>query len=95
MIFSDLVDRFAEKSGRTKSESKEIMDRVMEVVMETLLNKEEISIYGFGKMEIRQTKPRHVNGFDGTTYTVDPRYKLFFVTSKTFERRINGESEEE
>ena len=95
MNYSELIDRYSEESGRTHVESKEICDRMLSIVMDAVLNKEEISIYGFGRLCVKQINIKEIVGFNGIRYPAHTKFKVSFTPGLAFERRLNGESDEE
>lgn len=90
MIFYECVEKFAEMSGRTKTESKEICDQILGMIMQTLLDGESINIYGFGTLEPYQTTERMVKTFDGTIKTSRPKTRVRFRLGSAFCRKLNG-----
>ena len=90
MSFNECVDRFALISGRTKTESKEICDQMLSMIMQTLLDGEHINIYGFGTLEPFQSTERRIKCFDGNVKTSKPKKRIRFKTGGAFIRKLNG-----
>lgn len=95
MSFNDCVEKFAEISGRTKTESKEICDQMLGMIMQALLDGDSINIYGFGTLEPYQTLERAVKCFDGNVKMTKSRTRVRFKLGGAFCRRMNGGEEDE
>lgn len=61
----NLAIEIAEQYDLTKTKSREIVDYIFDRSTEVLANKGEISIYGFGKFEVRERAER--GGFNPHT----------------------------
>ena len=88
MGFNECVERYAEMSGRTKTEAKTICSEILSLVMGTLLKGDCIDIYGFGKLYVSQLNARTVKGFEGEEIDVPAKKIIRFKTGKSFERRL-------
>jgi DNA-binding protein HU-beta len=84
----DLVNALSEK-GYTKKDSSVIIDDVMAMIMEQLAEGNSIMFYGFGKFELRESKPREMVKV-GTGEKIDlPSYPYIkFVPGVELKRAI-------
>ena len=77
--------------GVSRQESKQIVNRVFQIMKETLARGEHILISGFGKFSVRQKRARR--GRNPQTYeslTIPARKVVVFRHSGVLRRRLNG-----
>ncbi|GGE04810.1 transcriptional regulator [Marinithermofilum abyssi] len=55
---SQLIDRVAEMTGKTKKESTQVVEAVLESIAEALQKGEKVSLIGFGNFEVRERAAR-------------------------------------
>ncbi|OYD08058.1 HU family DNA-binding protein [Paludifilum halophilum] len=55
---SQLVDRVAEATGKTKKESTELVEAVLNAISDALQKGEKVSLIGFGNFEVRERAAR-------------------------------------
>ncbi|MDN4592725.1 HU family DNA-binding protein [Polycladomyces subterraneus] len=55
---SELVDRVAAATGKTKKESAQVVEAVLSTIAEALRNGEKVSLVGFGNFEVRERAAR-------------------------------------
>lgn len=55
---SQLIERVAEATGKTKKESTHLVETVLETISEALQNGEKVSLIGFGNFEVRERAAR-------------------------------------
>ena len=53
-----LVKRVSQKTGLTLTESNEFLNSVLDTISDTLKNKEDVFLRGFGSFMIKERKPR-------------------------------------
>ncbi|SMO66289.1 HU family DNA-binding protein [Melghirimyces algeriensis] len=55
---AQLIERVAESTGKTKKESGQVVDAVLETISESLQKGEKVSLIGFGHFEVRERAAR-------------------------------------
>jgi DNA-binding protein HU-beta len=55
---SQLIERVAHATGKTKKESTQLVDTVLETIAEALQRGEKVSLIGFGNFEVRERAAR-------------------------------------
>ncbi|PTM56701.1 HU family DNA-binding protein [Desmospora activa] len=55
---SQLIERVAETTGKTKKESTHLVETVLGTISEALRNGEKVSLIGFGNFEVRERAAR-------------------------------------
>lgn len=86
----DIAERIQAKTGFTKRESSEILDKFFELLKETLKTGEKIKIAGFGNFDIKQKKDRKGrNPQTGETITIEARRIISFKPSTLLRNAIN------
>jgi DNA-binding protein HU-beta len=58
MTKTDLIDKVAEKTGRTKKDAAGSVDAVFEALTEALATGDKVQIIGFGSFEVRKREAR-------------------------------------
>ena len=91
MNMPDIEKRYAEITGRSISESDEICKDMLNLIMQSLLDGENINIYGFLQIWPEVKRGRTLTGVDGLKYTTPDKRVLKFKCGKAFERKLNGE----
>lgn len=89
MTFNEIVRRYSEVSGITITDSKKVCNDMLAIIMETVMNGESVDIYGFGKLDIVESAAREIKGVDGKMYSVPPKRRLIFKTSKAFSNKLS------
>jgi len=83
-----------EKTGLSKSRSREIVERLLKIVKDTLAKEEDILISGFGKFVVKNKRPRRGrNPQTNQDLQLRARKVVVFKTSGVLRRKINGEPE--
>jgi len=86
----DIISRVFNLAGMTKSESKEAVETLFEIMKERLEGGEEVKISGFGKFEVKEKKRRRGrNPRTGEDMTLRERRILVFRTSPVLREKIN------
>ena len=77
--------------GVSRQEAKQIVDRVFQIMKETLARGEHILISGFGKFSVRQKRARRGrNPQTNENLMIKARKVLGFKHSVTLRRRLNS-----
>ena len=88
-----LVIRLQTQLGLTKPESRQIVERLFEIMKGTLANGEDLLISGFGKFSVRQKNARGGrNPQTKESLILSARKVLVFKTSGVLRERINERS---
>lgn len=83
-----------EKTGLSKSRSRDIVERLLHIVKENLAREDNILISGFGKFVVKRKKPRRGrNPQTNQDLQLRARKVVVFKTSGVLRRQINGEDE--
>lgn len=85
----ELARRISKETGIVQEDTKQIL-KVMFLVIKHLMYKgNDITFRGFGKFEIRKTKPKPRYDFNTKKMTkTNPYYYPFFKVSKEFRKRL-------
>jgi integration host factor subunit alpha len=85
-----LITRLQTQVGITKQESRQIMDRLLEIMKDTLTRERYILISGFGKFSVREKKARRGrNPQTKERLVLAARRVLVFKASGVLRERIN------
>ena len=88
-----LITRLQTQVGMGKQESRQIMERLLGIIKDTLTQGEELLISGFGKFSVRQKNARRGrNPQTKESLVLSPRKVLVFKTSGVLRNRINESS---
>jgi len=87
-----LITSLQTQIGMIKPESRQIVDRVFEIMKSTLADGEDLLISGFGKFHVREKKERRGrNPQTKESLVLRARRVLVFKTSGVLRERMNGE----
>jgi integration host factor subunit alpha len=87
-----LTARLQTQIGMTKSESRQIVERVFEIMKSTLADGEDLLISGFGKFNVREKNERRGrNPQTKEKLMLRARRVVVFKTSGVLRERVNGE----
>jgi integration host factor subunit alpha len=90
MTKAELVEIMCEKTGFTRHESVEFLEKVFAIMKETLEKGEKIKISGFGNFVVREKKPRKGrNPKTGVELTITARRVLTFKPSSILRKVVN------
>ena len=88
-----LVARIKTQTGMSQQESRQVVDRVLEIMKGSLVRGEDLLISGFGKFSVRQKNARRgMNPQTKESLMLRPRKVLLFKTSGVLRERINKKS---
>ena len=77
--------------GMSKQESRQVVERLFEIMKGTLANGEDLLLSGFGKFWVRQKNAREVRNFQTKeTLILAARKVLVFKASGVLRKRINN-----
>lgn len=94
-MVKNLVNRIAEITGRTKIESKEILDAVLIAIQNELIETGELRLSNFFKFKIVDVPEREGVMNSTGQHWVAPAHKTVKAkVSKSFVRLVNGEEPE-
>ena len=86
-----LVTRLQTQIGMTKPESRQIVERLFEIMKETVAGGEDLLISGFGAFLVRQKNARRGrNPQTKESLMLKARKVLVFKTSRVLREKING-----
>ena len=86
-----LIILLQDQLGMTKQESKQIVDRLLDIMKDTLSRGEHIFISGFGKFSVRQKRARRGrNPQTNEHLLISARKVVVFRHSGVLRRRLNG-----
>lgn len=89
MTKADIVNDIANKTGLTKKDVGEAVDRFLECVSEGLINKEHFEIRGFGTFKTKKRKARMArNPRTGEQVPVPERYVPIFKFSRELKELV-------
>jgi len=87
---ANIINRFSNKSGLSKTESSEITQSLLEILKKTLSTGEDIQISGFGKFYVNVKKARRGrNPQTGSPLLVKSRRAVTFKSSPVLRRKLN------
>jgi len=88
-----LVTRLQTQLGLTKQESRQAVERLFEILKDTLANSEDLLISGYGKFSVRQKNARRGrNPQTKESLILSARKVLVFKASGVLRERINERS---
>ncbi len=86
-----LIARIQTQVGLEKPESRQIVERLLEIMKETLAQGEKLLISGFGKFSVRQKHPRRGRNPQTKESLILPAHKvLVFKASGVLRDRMNS-----
>lgn len=92
MTKADLVESVYVKTGFSKKESADIVEKVFDLIKETLENGEKIKIAGFGNFVVKEKSTRRGrNPQTGEEIKISSRRILTFKPSQVLKALINNE----
>ena len=90
MTKQDMASAIAEKSGIPKLQALEIIQRVFDSIIETLVQGGRIELRNFGVFEVKRRKARRArNPRTGETVWVPERLVTSFKASQELQERLN------
>jgi len=93
MTKAELVSILCDKCSFPRQEAAQIVDRVFEILKETLEKGEKVKISGFGNFAVREKRPRRGrNPQTGQEVIISGRRVLTFRPSSILRRMLNQEN---
>jgi len=93
MTKAEIVEQIYERVGFSKKESAELVERVFQIIKETLAHGEKVKISGFGNFVVREKNARKGrNPQTGDSIEITARKVLTFKPSKGLKLRINQQA---
>ena len=92
MTKEEIVEQIYEKVGFSKKESAELVERVFDIIKETLKEGEKVKISGFGNFVVSEKNARKGrNPQTGEEIRLDARRVLTFKPSLVLKNTLNGD----
>jgi integration host factor subunit alpha len=92
---ADIVEHIYERVGFSKKESAELVERVFDIIKDTLARGEKVKISGFGNFVVREKNARKGrNPQTGEEIRLDARRVLTFKPSLVLKTVLNDEEGE-
>jgi integration host factor subunit alpha len=86
-----LISRLQVQVGLSKQESRAVVERVLDILKDTLARGEDLLVSGFGKFSVRQKNARRGrNPQTKANLILRARKVVVFKTSGVLRHRING-----
>ena len=96
MTKADIVEHIYERVGFSKKESAELVERVFDIIKDTLARGEKVKISGFGNFVVREKNARKGrNPQTGEEIRLDARRVLTFKPSLVLKTVLNDEESEQ
>ena len=96
MTKADIVEHIYERVGFSKKESAELVERVFDIIKDTLARGEKVKISGFGNFVVREKNARKGrNPQTGEEIRLDARRVLTFKPSLVLKTVLNEEEGEQ
>jgi len=93
---ADIVEHIYERVGFSKKESAELVERVFDIIKDTLSRGEKVKISGFGNFVVREKNARKGrNPQTGEEIRLDARRVLTFKPSLVLKTVLNDEEGEQ
>ena len=91
MTKADIVEHIYERVGFSKKESAELVERVFDIIKDTLSRGEKVKISGFGNFVVREKNARKGrNPQTGVEIVISGRRVLSFKASQVLKGTINS-----
>lgn len=90
MNHSELVTTLAASIELTKTDTSEILSVLYQIIADELLEGQEVTLHGLGKLKVKQTNARTMkNPQTGAAINVPAKTKVVFVSSSTLKQELN------
>ena len=92
MTKAEIVEHIYERVGFSKKESAELVEKVFQIIKETLSAGEKVKVSGFGNFVVREKNARKGrNPQTGEEIRLDARRVLTFKPSLVLKNALNGD----
>jgi integration host factor subunit alpha len=96
LVKKNLSNALFQKFNFTRSQSRQIVDAILEIMKQTLVNDEEILISGFGRFYINKKRERRGrNPKTGEDLMLEPRRVVKFRATEALRDKLNGRAEKD
>jgi integration host factor subunit alpha len=96
MTKAEIVEQIYERVGFSKKEAAELVEKVFDIMKETLAEGEKVKISGFGNFVVREKNARKGrNPQTGQEILLEARRVLTFKPSLVLKNILNGEEDSE
>ncbi|MFA6223769.1 MAG: integration host factor subunit alpha [Desulfomonilaceae bacterium] len=86
----DIATKIADDCGFSKGEALQIVDKLLDMIKNSLIQGEDVMISGFGKWAVKAKKPRKGrNPFTGATLILDARTVITWKYSPVLKKSVN------
>lgn len=90
MTKADIAERIHLKTGCSKKEASDLLEKFFEILKDTLETGEKIKVAGFGNFEVKQKSPRRGrNPQTGEDIVIEARRILRFKPSLLLRKAVN------
>ncbi len=90
---SDIATKIADDCGFSKGEAILIVDKLLDIIKNSLIHREEVLVSGFGKWTVKEKHTRQGrNPQTGEKLTLDARNVVTWKYSPVLKKSINGTS---
>ena len=91
MTKAEIVEKIYLELGITKKEIALVVDRIFELIRESILSKENVKISGFGNFDVK-LRGRRIgrNPKTGEEKVIEPRTVVVFRPSQLFKEEVNA-----
>ena len=87
-----LIAEVARRRSLTQAQVREALGGILEVIAETMVEGNRVTLVGFGCFEASEHRPRTVQGRDGKTYQVESRLVPSFHPYPSLRRRVQQQA---
>jgi DNA-binding protein HU-beta len=87
----DLIQAIADKTGHTKVDTEKTLNALLETVIDTVAQGQEVALLGFGTFKVGHRAARQGrNPATGETINIEAADTPKFVPGATFKNKVNG-----
>jgi len=87
----ELIRRIAERAGKSRKETTDILEATLDSIRDSLKNGEEVRLVGFGSFKVRTSAERTgVNPQTRERITVGPKQRVRFAPGKELNDAVAG-----
>jgi nucleoid DNA-binding protein len=87
----ELIRRVAERVGKSRKETTDILDATLNSIRDSLKNGEEVRLVGFGSFKVRTSAERTgINPQTKERITVGPKQRVRFAPGKELSDAVSG-----
>lgn len=91
MTKKEIVKQISDEIGLTQLQTKEIVQKTFDAIVETLIREKRIELRNFGVFEVKRRKARKArNPRTGERVDVEPKYVVTFKPGKEMEERVRS-----